>query len=49
MKLIKISDANCGVAFVAAEDDFVFGLIDGCGRSNPDEDAVAPSTSPVCV
>lgn len=34
---------------MAAEDDYVFGLIDGCGRTNPDEGAIAVSSSPVCV
>ncbi|KAK8210715.1 hypothetical protein IWZ01DRAFT_291098 [Phyllosticta capitalensis] len=42
------SDANCGAAFEAAEDDFLLGVVNGCGQTNPSNSAVAPSTSPAC-
>lgn len=31
------SDVNCGAAFVKADDDFSFGLVDNCGQRNPVE------------
>ncbi|KAF8857750.1 hypothetical protein BDZ45DRAFT_592291 [Acephala macrosclerotiorum] len=43
------SDPNCGAAYVAAEDDFLLGWIDGCGQTNPDEGVMVPATGPVCV
>ncbi|KAI1331768.1 hypothetical protein F5Y16DRAFT_243491 [Xylariaceae sp. FL0255] len=42
-------DANCGTDYVAAEDDFLLGLVDGCSQTNPSETAVAPTTTPTCV
>ncbi|KAG9244023.1 hypothetical protein BJ878DRAFT_461138 [Calycina marina] len=42
------SDANCGAAYVSAVDDTLFGVIDGCGQTNPSNSAEEPTTSPVC-
>ncbi|OJJ42303.1 hypothetical protein ASPZODRAFT_77270 [Penicilliopsis zonata CBS 506.65] len=43
------SDPNCGAAYVAAEDDFLFGYIDGCSQTNPTEAVVKPTTTPTCT
>jgi len=43
------SDPNCGAAFVAAEDDALLGLVDGCSQTNPSSAAVVPTNTPVCV
>lgn len=42
------SDANCGDAYDAAVDDTAFGVVNGCGRTNPSNVASAPRTKPVC-
>jgi hypothetical protein len=43
------SDPNCGKAYTAAIDDTLFGLIDGCGQTNPSITPSAPTGTPVCV
>jgi hypothetical protein len=43
------SDPNCGAAYVAAEDDTLLGLVDGCSQTNPSNAAVLPTTTPSCV
>ncbi|KAK6611234.1 hypothetical protein H4I95_02030 [Botrytis cinerea] len=43
------SDANCGSAYTAAEDDYLLGGVDGCTQTNPSNSAVAPTTKPVCA
>ncbi|QSZ36204.1 hypothetical protein DSL72_007330 [Monilinia vaccinii-corymbosi] len=43
------SDANCGSAYLAAVDDYIFGGIDGCTQTNPNNQAVAPDTKPACT
>lgn len=42
------SDPDCGAAFVAAEDEYVLGWADGCSQTNPSNDAVMPTVSPIC-
>ncbi|PWY66777.1 hypothetical protein BO70DRAFT_390610 [Aspergillus heteromorphus CBS 117.55] len=42
------SDPNCGAAFKAAEEDYLFGLVDGCSQTNPTNAVIKPTTSPVC-
>lgn len=42
------SDPNCGAAFNAAADDTIAGTASGCGKTNPNNAAVRPNTSPVC-
>ncbi|PQE07654.1 hydrolytic enzyme protein [Rutstroemia sp. NJR-2017a BBW] len=43
------SDPNCGAAYTAAEDDYLWGGIDGCSQTNPSLAASAPKGTPVCV
>jgi hypothetical protein len=43
------SDLNCGKAYTAAIDDTLFGLIDGCGQTNPSISPSAPTGTPVYV
>ncbi|KAF7880191.1 uncharacterized protein EAF01_012052 [Botrytis porri] len=43
------SDANCGSAYTAAEDDYLLGGVDGCSQTNPSNSAVVPTTKPVCA
>ncbi|PQE19537.1 hydrolytic enzyme protein [Rutstroemia sp. NJR-2017a WRK4] len=42
------SDANCGSAYTAAEDDYLLGGVDGCSQTNPSLGASAPGKA-VCV
>ncbi|EOA91674.1 uncharacterized protein SETTUDRAFT_86028 [Exserohilum turcica Et28A] len=42
------SDPNCGAAYNAAVDDTLGGAAAGCGRTNPSNPAVRPSTQPTC-
>jgi hypothetical protein len=44
----RISDPNCGAAYNAAIDDTTFGLVNGCGRTNPSNSVSKPSGQPVC-
>jgi hypothetical protein len=44
----KDSDPNCGAAFNAAVDDTAFGVVNGCGRTNPSSSVAKPSVQPVC-
>lgn len=46
---IPHSDANCGAAYTAAEDDYLLGGIDGCTQTNTSNAAVVPTTKPVCT
>nr|AQA29268.1 extracellular protein 47 [Fulvia fulva] len=41
-------DANCGAAYNSAIDDTAFGTVNGCGQTNPSNNAQAPSGSPTC-
>jgi hypothetical protein len=50
MKLTeRYSDANCGSAYTAAQDDYLLGGVDGCSQTNPSLGASAPGVKPVCV
>jgi len=42
------SDPNCGADYVAAEDDFLLGGVDGCSQTNPSYSASKPKDSPTC-
>ncbi|CAN8101514.1 unnamed protein product [Discula destructiva] len=42
------NDPNCGAAYEAAIDDYLYGEVDGCSQVNPDNAIDAPTDSPIC-
>lgn len=49
MFLGNASESNCGVAFKAAEPNFVEGAFRGCEQKNPNVEPEVPAVLPVCV